>query len=122
MEKALIEKLEAVGFFQLDETTSFFTEEYRKEDLDHVKSRMGKNHFSPSLTGRHVFFGKCISSKDKTKMVWYSTSHIRGEYRRYRGRTSWETDTANIFASGETLEECVDNFIQKYNKLEYNER
>jgi hypothetical protein len=128
MNKKLLEKLNAVGFehkfshnslTSMDKNSHFFTTNIKENDLDHVKKIVGKNHFSP-YGYRSLFIGTCLWSEGG--MGFYATSDIRGIYRRYR---AWYEDTsydlANIFASGKTLEDCVNNFIDNYNGLTYNE-
>lgn len=83
------------------------------KEREAINNRMGKNHFEPmGWRGVSVFKN-------------YTTSHVRGSYRAYRGRrVTHDYDTANIFAySGNGNDNPVMNtllWLEKYSKLEYN--
>lgn len=73
----------------------------------------GKNHFSPKF--RDVFFGEATGG-------YYITSHIHGTMRQYRHRYSYETDIANIFGHGKTVEDALENFAYNFINKIYNIR
>ena len=123
MDETLKQKLEAVGFYDeksndMAEHEWLLTKAINPEDLSHVKKIVGKNHFEPRGY-RYLFIGTTRMAQGGNG--YYATSNINGDYRGYKCRYSYDRDIANIFASGYTLEECVNNFIDKYNRLEYNE-
>ena len=68
MNQEMIEKLEKIGFNRFENTKSFFTSEYKSDDLAYIKKSMGKNHFTVSKIGRHLFFGMCLWSHDSDEM------------------------------------------------------
>ncbi len=77
------------------------------------------DHFTPIF--RHVW----ISNKNPhfdpvTKNRFHVSSSIKGTYRRFRAKNSFETDLANIFGLGKTLEEAVKDFVSKFNSKTYN--
>lgn len=83
--------------------------------------RWGYQSSEPYNTGKDEFRAKF---RDvfiaKTKTGFYVTSHIKGTMRRYRSRTWHETDIANIFGHGTTLQMAIDQFITNFVSLNYN--
>jgi len=114
--KNVTKMLEDIGFIKQGE--SFFVADIGTDDLKNILERISPNHFSPngnrSLFLAHMY----LNRKDE---FWYATSNIRGTYRGYRCRNTYDSyDTGNIFASGKTCLECVESFIDRYITLSYN--
>ena len=79
----------------------------------------GKHEFRPSF--RFIY----VSSEmypGTSKSFFYITSSIHGKMRRYRARTWYDTDIANIFASGKTLKEAIRKFEYNFKNKIYNVR
>jgi len=77
----------------------------------------GKHHFKPQF--RFIYISsECYPGTDKS--FFYITSHIKGQMRHYRCQTWYDTDIANIFASGKTLEEAIQKFTHNFNNKIYN--
>jgi hypothetical protein len=123
MDKKLVEKLKNNGFNQdnslvIIDDCFWFTSHISEQEYKNTKKFVGKNHFK--VYGyRGLFIGECFLSNDRG-IGYYATSHIRGDYRGYKCQYEYTKDILNIFASGKTLEDCINSFIEKYNKLEYN--
>jgi hypothetical protein len=77
----------------------------------------GKDHFKPTFRSIYIS-SEMYSGTDKS--FFYITSHIHGSMRLYRHRNWYDTDVANIFASGKTLEEAVVKFTNNLTHLDYN--
>lgn len=77
----------------------------------------GKNSFKPRH--RTIY----ISSQmypGTSKSFYYITSSISGKMRLYRHRDWLETEVANIFASGKTLQATVKKFERNLRNKVYN--
>lgn len=72
---------------------------------------VGKDHFTPSF--RSVFVGKC-------KGGYYVTSHIQGEFRRYRARRTESATFGNIFGGGKTRRQALLQFADNFKAKKYN--
>jgi hypothetical protein len=97
-------KLQSLGFeFPFDDCNFGTT---KAENYD-----FGRDHFEPR--NRQVFIGKCRGG-------WYVTSHIKGMMCRYRCRTIYETNIANIFGGGQTLAIAVKDFSRCFTAKLYN--
>ena len=77
----------------------------------------GKNHFIPKFRTIYVS-SEMYPGTDKS--FFYVTSSIHGKMRLYRHKDWFETDVANIFASGKTLREAVSKFKHNLTHLIYN--
>jgi hypothetical protein len=75
------------------------------------------NHWIPSYRDIFIAFKYPNSG-------YYITSSIRGVFRMKRARkyNECQRDFGNIFASGQTLPETVDNFIKAFKSKDYNVR
>lgn len=73
---------------------------------------LGKDHFAPRY--RSVYLSDAVGG-------YYVTSHIVGDFRKYRGRT-WHIgyEVANIFGHGKTAVEAVNNFLSNFKQKRYN--
>lgn len=74
------------------------------------------DHFKPRF--RDVFLGN-------TQTGFYVTSHITGEFRKYRARkynTNPDYSTHNIFGHGKTEDEAVAMFVENFKNKKYNIR
>lgn len=70
------------------------------------------DHFTPK--SRSVFFAKCNGG-------FYVTSHLRGDFRYYRGRKTHENYTvSNIFGGGKTLAAAITEFVRNFKSKTYN--
>jgi len=78
---------------------------------------IGKNHFVPKY--RYIYISSEMYPKTDKNFV-YITSNIVGSMRLYRHKNWFDTNIANIFASGKTLSEAVVNFEVKFKAKEYN--
>ena len=68
---------------------------------------VGKDHFTPEF--RDVYIGGTFDNR------FYVTSHIYGEYRKYRcRRKNSGFSIGNIFGKGKTKEEAVKNFLKNF--------
>jgi len=75
---------------------------------------VGKDHFFPHFRG--VYIGKSVGG-------FYVTSHIVGDFRRYRQRvynTQHNASLANIFGGGKTALEAVKIFLANFKSKTYN--
>ena len=77
----------------------------------------GKNEFKPKF--RSIYLSSEMY-KGTNKSFFYITSHIHGEMRLYRHSTWFETDVANIFASGKTLKAAITKFNYNIKHKIYN--
>lgn len=77
----------------------------------------GKHEFKPSFRSIYVSSEMYPGTK---KSFFYITSGIHGKMRRYRTRTWYETEVANVFASGKTLKEAVRKFEYNFKHKVYN--
>jgi len=95
-------------------TGLFFEIPLTSTETENVKTFIGKNHFSP-FGYRFVSVFNC-----------YVTSNIRGDFRKYRTRTTYPKDILNIFSyvndeNGDDMPiESVKKFIADYRNLNYN--
>jgi hypothetical protein len=107
--KQAIVKLKALGFkFDQPDVPQFGTtapEPYNVVGKDHFKART-----------RSVYFAKA-------KGGFYVTSHLLGDFRRYRGRTTYDNfSVANIFGMGKTLSAAINDFTVNFKAKTYNVR
>ncbi len=77
----------------------------------------GKDEFKPSF--RTIYVSSEVYP-GTSKSFFYITSHIHGRMRRYRTRRWYDTNVANIFASGKTLKEAVRKFERNFKNKIYN--
>jgi hypothetical protein len=90
---------------------AYTTDVVKNYQTDLIKN----NHWIPSYRDIFIAFeypnGGC-----------YITSSIRGVFRMKRARkyNECQRDFGNIFASGQTLPETVDNFIKAFKSKDYN--
>jgi len=105
-EKQAIAKLKELGFyFEQDDVPQFGVTAPEPYPV-------GKDHFKPRT--RSVYFAKC-------KGGYYITSHLLGEFRPYRGRTTYDNySVANIFAGGKTLAAAIREFSANFTAKKYN--
>src|SRR5258708_11252687 len=71
----------------------------------------GRNHFSPA--SRDIFISRVPTG-------FYITSDIYGDFRAYRGRTTYRTKVGNNFGGGKTLAEGLSVFVQNFTNKTYN--
>ncbi|NTU85550.1 MAG: hypothetical protein HGA45_40385, partial [Chloroflexales bacterium] len=100
-----------------EDCCTFFTE-LREEDRKNAVVSFGKDHFTPNF--RSLFITKMYSDNPE-KSFYYATSHIVGDFRGYRRRTTETAHALNIFASAKTLDDCLKEFVEKYSELNYNQ-
>ncbi len=98
--------LQAAGFH-------FFPE--HGDDFATIKPEpfnVGKNHFFPHF--RDFYLGKAVGG-------FYCTSHIHGDFRKYRCKTvQYNFELGNIFGKGVTEDEAVKNFLENFKGMFYN--
>ena len=92
-----------------------FTTPIREDDVKAVQAYLKPDHFTPQYQYRSVHL------MSHWQGGWYCTSDIRGVYRGYKCRRSWEDhDTGNIFAHHANPLECARLWLEAYRKLDYN--
>ena len=111
-------QLEKIGF-TFDTNHKTLEGSIRFGTCNSEKYDVSPNHFTPKF--RHVW----ISSKNKhydpvTLNRFHVSSSIKGVYRKYRSKNSFETDLGNIFGIGKTLEEAVNDFVSLLKSKTYN--
>jgi hypothetical protein len=105
-EKQAIAKLTKLGFkFEQTDVPQFGTTAPEPYSV-------GKDHFKPR--NRTVYFAKCKSG-------YYITSHLIGDFRYYRARTTYDNfSVANIFGGGKTLAAAIREFSANFTAKKYN--
>ena len=79
--------------------------------IDAENYDVGKNHFEPRY--RSVYFGEAVGG-------FYITSSIHGKMRLYRCRKTEDTQIANIFGKGKTIEAALKDFAHNFKNKIYN--
>lgn len=79
----------------------------------------GKDKFVPSFRTIYVS-SEMYPGTDKNFI--YITSNIHGKMRKYRTKNWYETEIANIYASGKTLKEAIEKFEHNFKNKIYNIR
>jgi hypothetical protein len=90
----------------------FENESINPADLKVTLEKIAPNHFKPNSNHRGVFVGHIVHS---TTDFWYFSSYIRGTYRGYRCKNSYDwQDAGHVGASDVNLSQAVDKFVQNY--------
>ncbi len=114
MSKQIIKLFEKHGFTHCSECEGlFFTIPLSDYERERVKQVHGFNHFTPN-GNRGVY----VAKGDKYK---YVTSDIKGKFRKYKGRNTFEDRCLNIFTYGDgTRLDNVKKWLFNYENHIYN--